>query len=276
MIDLQQGDCLEIMREMQSDSVDLVVTSPPYDDLRTYNGGITQWCFEKFKQIARELFRIIKPGGVCVWIVNDQVKNGSETGTSFKQALYFKECGFRLHDTMIWLKDSFSYPDSTRYRQVFEYMFVLTKGKPTKIHKIADRPNKWAGTRVHGTSRNVDGTTFRKSNHNRNDVSEVGERFNVWEIPSAKSNKTGHPAVFPEQLAIDHIISWSDESDIVLDPFMGSGTTGVACVNTGRNFIGIELDKQYFDTARERERVSNAQRGNYSTTSDWLDALLGV
>ena len=263
---LHKGDCLEIMKTIPDGSVDITVTSPPYDNLRTYNGNNEQWGFEKFQNIAGELYRVTKDGGVIVWIVNDGTVKGSETGTSFRQALYFKEIGFNLHDTMIWQKDTVTFPDATRYGQNFEYMFVLSKGRPKSINKICDRKNKWAGTKVHGTSRDPDGTTFRKCNHNQTSVKEYGERFNVWQLPGEKQNKTGHPAVFPLPLARDHILSWSNEGDTVLDCFMGSGTTGVACINTGRNFIGIELDEQYYQIAQDR--INKAK-------SAWLDSLLG-
>lgn len=265
-VDLRKGDCLELLKDIPDNSIDLTVTSPPYDNLRTYNDNIEQWCFDKFQAIAKELYRVTRDCGVVVWIVNDATVSGSETGTSFKQALYFKECGFNLHDTMIWLKDCLAFPDKTRYGNVFEYMFVLSKGKPKSIHKICDRKNKWAGTKVHGTSRNPDGTTFRKCNHNKTTINEFGERFNVWELPAEKANKTGHPAVFPLPLAQDHILSWSDEGDTVLDCFMGSGTTGIACINLNRNFIGMELDEQYFKIAQDR--INKAK-------SIWLDNLLG-
>jgi len=248
MIDLRCGDCLETMKVLSDNSIDLTVTSPPYDNLRTYNGNL-QWDFEN---IARELYRITKQGGVVVWIVSDQTIKGSESGTSFKQALYFKEIGFNLHDTMIWAKDTFNFPDKTRYGQSFEYMFVFSKGKPKVINIINDRKNKWFGTKVHGTSRNPDGIVFQKANHNKTTVKEFGMRFNIWNMPSEKNNKTSHPAVFPIKLIIDHILSWSNENDTILDPFMGSGTTGLACKELGRDFIGIELDKQYFDIAKER------------------------
>lgn len=259
-MNLYKGDCLDVMKNIKSESVDLTITSPPYDNLRTYNGAIDQWNFDKFKDIAKELYRITANGGVVVWVVSDGTVKGSETGTSFRQALWFMDCGFNLHDTMIWEKDTFTFPDNTRYRQCFEYMFVFSKGKPKTINKISDRKNKFGGTMVHGTSRNPNGTTFRKSNHNKSVVKEFGERFNVWHIPTEKKNKTGHPAVFPIQIALDHIVSWSNENDVVLDCFMGSGTTGIACVNTNRDFIGIELDENYFNIAKQRiERATTSQ-----------------
>lgn len=259
---LLQGDCLELLNEIPNNSIDLVVTSPPYDNLRSYNGNISQWNFEKFQDIVKQLYRITKDGGVVVWVANDAVINGSESGTSFRQALYFKEIGFNIHDTMIWYKDTFSFPDVTRYRQCFEYMFIFSKGKPKTINLISDRQNKWSGTRVHGTSRATDGTTFRKSNDKKSNVSEFGVRFNVWEQSGEKQNKSGHPAVFPIQLVTDHILSWSNIGDVVLDCFMGSGTTGVACVNTDRKFIGIEIDKEYFDIAQKRVKGAIGDKFN--------------
>ena len=241
------GDCLDCLKELPSDSIDLTVTSPPYDNLRNYDDFT--WNFEN---IAKELYRVTKIGGVVVWIVSDATIKGSETGTSFRQALYFKEVGFNLHDTMIWQKDTLLFPDKTRYGNCFEYMFVLSKGKPKTINKICDRKNKWFGSKIHGTSRNADGETFRKSNHNKSVVKEYGARFNVWNIPSEKNNKTGHPAVFPKQLVKDHIISWSNENDIILDPILGSGTTALACIECNRKYIGFEISPKYYDIAKER------------------------
>lgn len=255
MISLQNGDCLELMKQIQDGSVDLTITSPPYDNLRTYNGNIDQWSFDKFKAIAEELYRVTADGGVVVWVVADATIKGSETGTSFRQALYFMECGFSLHDTMVWYKGSCPFPDKIRYYQSFEYMFIFSKGKPNTTNLIEDRKNKWSGTKAHGTERRKNGKTVPLSAvklKNNRVVKDYGVRFNVWEISPERNNKTKHPAVFPEQLAKDHIVSWSNEGDTVLDPFMGSGTTGVACVNTERRFIGMELDPTYFEIASQR------------------------
>lgn len=245
---LIQGDCVLAMREMPDNCIDLTVTSPPYDDLRTYNGFSLDW-----KATLAELYRITKDGGVVVWIVADATKNGSESGTSFRQALWAKECGFNLHDTMIWDKISAQYPDAHRYYSVFEYMFVFSKGKPKAFNPIFDKPNVGAGRIVTGNERNKDGTIKRKSGTGKNRVTPMyGSRTNVWRICGEKANKTGHPAVFPLSIAKDHILTWSNEGDTVLDCFMGSGTTGVACANTGRDFIGIELDPTYFEIAKKR------------------------
>lgn len=250
MLKFINDDCLNVLVTMEDCSIDMILTSPPYDDLRAYNG----YSFN-FEGIAKELYRVLKDGGVMVWVVNDAVKNGSESGTSFRQALYFKEIGFNLHDTMIWNKNQCLFPDKTRYYQCFEYMFVLSKGKPKTHNLIADKPNKWFGTKVHGTFRQKNGTTTLKSAIRLNsgrEVKEFGVRYNIWGQFPDTQNKTGHPAVFPLQLAVDHIVTWSNKGDIVLDPFMGSGTTGLACIQNNRQFIGIDISEKYVTIAKKR------------------------
>jgi len=257
MIDLRLGDCLEVMKTVPDGTVDLTVTSPPYDNLRTYNGNNALWGEHVWKSVIQDLFRLTKDGGVVVWVVGDATIKGSETGTYFKQALYFKEIGFNLHDTMIWEKDAPQFPDHKRYGQVFEYMFVFSKGEPKALNRIQDRKNKSFGRKVTGTNRQSDGSTKRASCYGQA-IKEFGIRFNVWKLPNTKGNhKTGHPATFPEPLANDHIITWSNEGDTVLDPFMGSGTTGKMAKQLNRNFIGIELDPTYFDIAKQR--IDNTQ-----------------
>ena len=192
-------------------------------------------------------------GGVMVWIVNDATIKGSETGTSFRQALAFKDLGFLLHDTMVWKKSGTAFPDTVRYYANFEYMFVFSKGKPKTIHLIADRPNKCANERITTTERARDGSLRLSSGAKKGRlVKETGIRFNVWDINEEKSNKTGHPAVFPIQLISDHIISWSNPGDIVLDPFMGSGTTALAAIKTKRRYIGFEISEEYCAIAQAR------------------------
>ncbi len=253
---LIHGDCIEKMRDMPDKNVDLTVTSPPYDNLRTYNGNISQWNEQKWKDVIKELYRITKDGGVVVWVVGDATIKGSETGTSFKQALWAMECGFNLHDTMIYLKPGFSAVGAlkVRYAPVFEYMFVLSKGQPKTFNPLKDRICKHANAKLRGTIRNPDGTTKRMSGEGKIYAKDgYGQRYNVWEI-NPQSN--GHPAPFPEQLANDHIISWSNEGDLVFDPFMGSGTTGKMSLLNNRNFIGIELDETYFNISKQR--IENA------------------
>jgi len=255
------GDCLQVMRGIPDGSVDLTVTSPPYDNLRTYNGNNDQWGEHVWRAVIADLYRVTADGGVVVWVVADATIKGSETGTSFKQALWAMDCGFNLHDTMIWQKSTFSAVGAlqTRYAPVFEYMFVLVKGKLRTFNPIKDRPNKHAGVKHHGTNRQSDGSfsdvVGKKSGKV---VAQFGQRFNVWQINEEKNSRAqGHPAMFPVKLATDHILSWSNQGDTVLDPFMGSGTTGVACKNLGRAFIGIEMDADYFAAASAR--IANHQ-----------------
>ena len=244
-----QGDCLEEMKKMEENSIDLTVTSPPYDNLRDYNG----YDFD-FEGIAKELYRVTKQGGVVVWVVGDATIKGSETGTSFKQALFFKECGFNLHDTMIWQKDTFTAVGAlnVRYAPVFEYMFIFSKGKPKTFNPIKDRRNITAGLKQHGTIRKHDNTTVKMSTHG-NIVREFGQRHNVWKMPGEKRrNISSHPAMFPEKLAEDHILSWSNEGDTILDPMSGSGTTLKMAKKNNRNYIGIEISQEYVNIIKQR------------------------
>ncbi len=242
------GDCLEIIPALEP--MDLVLTSPPYDNLRDYEGYVFD-----FKNTAIALYRIIKKGGVVVWIVGDETINGNETGTSFRQALYFKGIGFNLHDTMIWSKPTFTATGAlkTRYAQTFEYMFIFSKGKLIAFNPIKDRINKTYGRgKKHGTVRQVDGTTKPMSSQGKQ-IAKWGQRFNVWKSPTEVSNSNRfHPAQFPEQLAQDHIISWSNEGDIVLDPMCGSGTTLKMAKQLNRKAIGIEIEEKYCEIAVRR------------------------
>jgi site-specific DNA-methyltransferase (adenine-specific) len=260
MINLMKGDCLEVMKEIESGSVDMVLTSPPYDNLRDYGKDFKGWGDHIWKPCLDEIYRTLKEGGVCVWIVADATIKGSETGTSFRQALFAIDCGFNLHDTMIWRKPDAKPLTHKRYEQSFEYMFIFSKGKPLTFNGIKDKPNKWAGTSEHGTWRDKDGSTKRKSGHNRKIISDYGLRHNVWDVNTVKNNKNGHPAPFPKKLTINHIQSWSNEGDTILDTFMGSGTTGVACKNLNRSFIGIEIDDKYFEIAKERINKETRQQ----------------
>ena len=252
------GDCLERIKEIPDNSIDLVVTSPPYDKLRTYKDSLN-WNFEVFQKVANELKRTLKKGGVIVWVVGDATVKGSETGSSFKQALYFKEIGLNIHDTMIYKKEG---PPLThnRYEQKFEYMFVLAKGKPMTFNGLRE-PSKYAGkSRASKTFRHD--SDKLEAFHKIGVVADFRLRGNVWEYGVGHGKSTldkeafKHPAIFPEKLAHDHIISWSNEGDTVLDPFMGSGTTGKQAKLLKRNFIGIECVKEYFRIAKQR--IENA------------------
>jgi site-specific DNA-methyltransferase (adenine-specific) len=259
MIKLIKGDCVEEMKKLQDNTIDLTVTSPPYDDLRTYEGELS-WNFDIFKQVANELYRITKPGGVVVWVIGDASINGSETGSSFKQALYFKEIGFNLHDTMIWNKGSFAFPAKDKYHQVFEYMFVLSKGKPKTMNFIKDRKNLYVCERG-ASGRKKDGTRNTGKSSVRE---EYGKRFNIWNYPIGGGHSATdkiafeHPAIFPEGLANDHIITWSNPGDTVFDPFMGSCTTGKMAYLNDRDFIGIEKVEKYYDISQRRMELAKS------------------
>jgi site-specific DNA-methyltransferase (adenine-specific) len=243
-LDLRLGDCREVLRTLDADSIDLTVTSPPYDNLRTYNG----FTFD-FEGIARELYRVTKPGGVVVWVVGDATVKGSETGTSFRQALFFRDvCGFNLYDTMIWRKTNPMPSDLVRYQSSFEFMFVISKGKP-KATNILKEPSKLAGKSRRAHDRTPDGVRY-----NMGDTYEYAQekrRANCWDVAIGGGVK-GHPAQFPESLARDHILSWSNEGDTVLDPFLGSGTTGKMARQHGRKFVGIEISADYLAIAQKR------------------------
>lgn len=253
MSDLYLGDCREVRSVLADNSIDLIVTSPPYDDLRTY-GGLSSWSFDVFKEVAAALADVLKPGGVVVWVVNDATVDGSESGTSFRQALYFKDnLKLKLHDTMIYAKTAVGKPDSVRYQNCFEYVFILSKGKPKTINLIRDRKNKSFGRYIVGsTIRQVDGSTTPSSSNGKA-IAEFGYRWNIWEIGSANGKeRIGHPAPFPLRLAEDHIKTWSNPGDIVLDPFAGSGTTLLAAKNTGREYVGIEQNPEYYEIIKAR------------------------
>lgn len=254
-------DCVEGMKMLPDNCIDLTVTSPPYDNLRNYNGF--SWDFEA---TAKEMYRITKPGGVVVWVVNDKIIDGDESGTRLKQVLYFKEIGFKLNNTMIWKKTNPmpQHTNARRYTDAFEFMFVFSKGKPNTFNPLMEKC-KTAGK---STDRNKDSSALRdlgnfKGVWRRNEITvtkKLKRKTNVWEFATANRNN-GHPAVFPEQLANDHILSWSNPGDTVLDPFMGSGTTAKMAILNNRNYIGFELSSEYCAIANARiEEARNEQK----------------
>jgi len=259
MMELINGDCLDVLPTLERESIDLVVTSPPYDNLRTYNNSL-EWNFDIFKKVANELYDIVVDGGVIVWVINDSTKNGSKTGTSFNQALYFKEIGFNLHDVMIFAKNN-PLPQifHKRYCDAFEYMFIFSKGKPNTCNPL----------RVPCKHKGQSAKSFKKITPNGMErvnkdstINDTKIKSNIWYYTIGESaiKKYRHPAMFPLQLAKDHILSWSNPNDTVLDCFMGSGTTGVACLQTNRNFIGIEKVEKYYDIAKQRIKEANEQK----------------
>lgn len=238
MNQLFNENCLTTMSRLPNNSVDLIVTSPPYDEIIS-NKEYKNLSTEDFKKISIDLFRILKPTGCICWVVGDQTINGSETLTSFSQALYFKNIGFKHHDTMIYEKSGFSNPSKNRYHQVFEYIFVLYKESIT-FNPIIDKPNKYIG--IHGGEKSV--------------RASYGKRYNIWRYNNGGGNSTKdkilHPAIMPEKLAEDLIKSFSNPGDLVYDPFSGYGTTCKAAKNLNRKYIGSEISEKYYKLSLER------------------------
>ena len=249
---LHIGDCVEFMTTMDPNIIDLTITSPPYDSMRDYQG------YEfNYEAIAQGLFRVTKPGGVVVWVVNDETVNGDESGTSFRQALYFKDTGFNLFDTMIYAKTpNGAYGSPRTYWGCFEYMFIFSKGVPNTINLIRDRQNKTIiENREYIQHRRKDGS---KRMNPFSGMGEYGRRTNIWEYSTGKNLSTRdtiafqHPAIFPEKLAYDHVVSWSDRGDLVFDPMVGSGTTCKVAKILGRDYIGVDISSEYIGIAQQR------------------------
>lgn len=257
----------ELLKEFPDCCIDLVVTSPPYDDLRDYENKYA-WNFDVFKEIAQELYRVVKLGGIVVWVIGDKTDKGCKSLTSFKQALYFQEVGFSMFDVIIYEKAGSGPPHPNRYFNSFEYMFILSKGKPKTINLLRDKPNKWAGHSTYGevTRREKDGSLTNKG---KKTVNEFGIRTNIWRYANGNGFSTKdkfaykHPAIFPEKLVEDHIYSWSNQGDIVLDPFGGSGTTAKMAQLMGRDWVLIEVVQDYCELAKKRlESLQDADNNN--------------
>jgi DNA modification methylase len=245
--------CMDTMAKMPDAFLDLTITSPPYDNMRNYNG----YSFP-FEDVVRELYRVTKKGGIVVWIINDQTVKGSESGTSFRQALFFMANKWKLHDTMIYKKINPTPNSGTRYQQSFEYMFVFSKGKPkTSNIKLVPRRNKHNDKRKYRNknfTRNIDGE-FKKSEFH---FAENVPRSNVWEYSIGGNNTTTdkeafeHPAIFHEKMVEDHILSWSNVGDIIYDPCAGSGTTQKMSILNNRHYIASEISETYCDIIKRR------------------------
>lgn len=250
------SDNVELMRRLPENIIDLVVTSPPYDDLRDYKKDIV-WNFDIFKEVAEQLYRIMKQGGVVVWVVGDKTKDGNKSLTSFRQAIHFQEIGFKVYDIIIYEKAGTAPPHPNRYSNAFEYMFILTKGKIKTVNLLRDKENKWAGVETYSevTRREKDGTLTKKS---KVTINKLGVRTNIWRYVNGKGFAAKekiaheHPAIFPEKLAKDHIETWSNEGDLVLDMFGGSGTTIKMAHQLNREWIYIEKAYDYCEIAAKR------------------------
>lgn len=246
-------DNVEGMKLLDDNCIDLTISSPPYDNLRDY-----KFYSLNLENVVKQLYRITKIGGIIVWVVGDAIIKKSESGSSFRQALYFMEHGFNLHDTMIYEKAGIVYPSINRYNQSFEYMFIFSKGKPKTYNLIKDKKNLWAGCAHWGKQRWRQKDGSMKEISNNRITPQFSVRTNIWRYSIGKGNTTRdeiafkHPAIFPEQLVNDHIISWSNKGDLILDPFIGSGTTAKMAKLNNRNYLGFEISQEYCDIANKR------------------------
>lgn len=250
---IYSGECSQMMVALPDGCIDLTVTSPPYDSLRSYSG----YTFD-FERIAAQLYRVTKQGGVVVWVVADETKNGSESGTSFRQALGFMAVGFNLYDTMFWEKLS-RIPTEGRYYSVIEYMFVFSRGQPKTINYINDHKNVTIGARKQKDAVINKGNNQKKSAYLV--TPKYSRRSNLWGYPTGQHDNysNSHPAIFPEALARDHILSWSNPGDVVLDPMVGSGTTAKQAHLLGRHYLGFDISEEYCQLARRRVANVEAQ-----------------
>jgi len=254
-----QGNCKDLLKEIPNNFIDLTVTSPPYDNLRNYEG--CEWNMDVFKEVAKELYRVTKEGGIVVWVINDSTNNGSESGNSFRQALFFMDCGFNLHDTMIYAKRNYVPLTHNRYEQQFEYMFVFTKGKPKTFNPIKIKCVTAGTNRSYSyvCATTKENSAIRSGRQDKTIIKEDKFKPNIWFYDCGKGNTSKdkyvfeHPATFPEKLAYDHIISWSNEEDIVLDPFAGSGTTLKMAKLLKRNYLGFEISEKYVSLINKRK-----------------------
>ena len=274
------GDSGSILMEYPDECIDCIITSPPYDNLRSYTKDVHEKYEFDFSSIAQELVRVLKPGGVIVWVVGDETKKGSETGNSFRQALFFHEdLGLDIHDTMIYKKNSSSFParkSADRYSQIFEYMFVFSKGKPKTAHLLCDKPNAWKGWLGFGkmTQRNRDGQLVEIK---RDPIGEYSPRNNIWKYATGKSYSASddlaslHPAIFPEGLVGDHLLTWTEENDVILDVFNGSGTTTKMAFLLNRRYIGIDISEEYCGIARKR--IELCEKKVYETSIDFGEEI---
>lgn len=249
---IYQADCVKLMQSIDDNFVDLTVTSPPYDDLRNYKG----FSFE-FHKIAKELYRITKKGGVVVWVVGDKIKKGNKSLTSFRQALYFQEIGFNVHDVMIYKKKNTPFMRSNAYTNGYEFMFIFTKGSPKTFNPLKEKTVR-QGLEMMPFNKKADGI-------NKKTLRELKAEktlTNIWEYAVGMGGTTSdkiafkHPAVFPEKLAEDHILSWTNEKDLVFDPMVGSGTTCKMAMLNGRNYLGCDLSEEYVNIANERLKMT--------------------
>ena len=248
------ADCVDFMQRLDDDSIPLTITSPPYDNLRDYNG----YHFN-FKGVAAGLYRITALGGVVVWVVGDKINSG-RTLTSFRQALHFQEIGFSIHDVMIYKKLNTPFMRSNAYTNCYEYMFILSKGSPAVFNPLKVKTQRH-GIEMLVANKRPDGINKKVPSM----LNKEKTKTNIWEYAVGLGGTTRdrdafqHPAMFPEQLALDHILTWSNDNDLVFDPMCGSGTTLKMAKKAGRDYLGVDISREYVELARER--LKRAIRG---------------
>ncbi|HXT83080.1 MAG TPA: site-specific DNA-methyltransferase [Verrucomicrobiae bacterium] len=252
---LYVAECVEFMKKMKPESVDLTVTSPPYDNLRDYKG----YTFD-FENIAKGLYKITKDGGIVVWVVGDKV-NGGFSLTSFRQGLFFQNIGFQMHDVMIFKKKNTPFMRSNAYTNCFEFMFVLSKGKPKTFNPLKDKTAR-SGYEMLPFNKKSDGINKKILG----ELKKEKTKTNIWDYAVGLHGTTSdriafkHPAVFPEKLAEDHILSWSNEGDLVFDPMCGSGTTCKMAKIHNRKYIGVDISEEYYKIAQKRISAVGIQK----------------
>lgn len=246
--DAYHSDCVVFMRAMEEGSVDLTVTSPPYDELRNYNG----YHFS-IEDVAKGLFRVTKQGGIVVWVVGDKIKAGNRSLTSFRQALLFQSVGFNVHDIMVYKKLNTPFMRTNAYTNCYEFMIVLSKGSPNTFNPLKTKTARH-GLEMLPFNKGADGVNKKVLK----ELKPQKTRTNIWEYATGLGGTTSdriafkHPAVFPEKLAEDHILSWTNPGDIVFDPMCGSGTTLKMALVNGRQYLGCDISLEYVELTKQR------------------------
>ena len=250
-ISIYHGDCVDVLSTLPK--ADLILTSPPYGTLRDYGGHGFDW-----RRVVSAIVPALKPGGVIVWVVADQTIDGSESGESFRQALYFMDYGLRLHDTMIYERTGMTNPTPNRYHNMYSFMFIFSEGAPRTFNAIIDHPATSPGrTRSHAGFRTRSGLLPSRPGHYTQ--AAMTKRSNIWRIYAGSNHSAPdflaahqHPAIFPLALARDHISTWTNPGDLVIDPMCGSGTTLRAAKDLDRRAIGIDIHEPYCALAGQR------------------------
>ncbi len=248
------GDCVEVLKSIPDNSIDLVVTSPPYDGIRKYNG----FSFN-LHSTGKELFRVLKDGGIIAMVIQDQTKNFGKSLTSFKTIIdWCENVGFKLFETIIYKKHGAEGAWWTkRFRVDHEYIPIFLKGeRPAYFNKEPLKiPSKHGGKTMTGcATRLTNGKTLKSK---RVFINPMKCRGTLWDYTTCGDGtrlKHQHPATFPDKIPVDFIRCFCPKNGIVLDPFIGSGTTALAAIQLNRNYIGIDISKEYCELAKKRIR----------------------